>query len=213
VSCGAGFAVLRVLGLWLLGEAGFKVVCSAAQPWSMRWFQGQTLAGHDHPARRWDSSASASGRGPGSSSAPAAATGLRLPRGWPWNHLIDTGWAALQNHLNQPHRATTTKDTEKRRNPAPQLTPAHPNQTTPISPINNPTADQTKRSRASAGWCGRLVDDPARVVRDLPGVAIRVDEDPRVAAPERRPRLTWDGGAAARASAITWSTSPGERTL
>ena len=21
---------------------------------------------------------------------------LRLPRGWPWNHLIDTGWAALQ---------------------------------------------------------------------------------------------------------------------
>jgi hypothetical protein len=22
---------------------------------------------------------------------------LRLPRGWPWNHLIDTGWAALQH--------------------------------------------------------------------------------------------------------------------
>lgn len=58
----------------------------------------QTLAWHDHPARRWEPKRlrfrllTVAGR--------IIHTGrrrrLRLPRGWPWNHLIDTGWAALQ---------------------------------------------------------------------------------------------------------------------
>ena len=58
----------------------------------------QTLAWHDHPARRWEPKKlrfrilAVAGQ--------LIRTGrrhrLRLPRGWPWNHLIDTGWAALQ---------------------------------------------------------------------------------------------------------------------
>jgi hypothetical protein len=59
----------------------------------------QTLAFNDHhPARRWEPKAlrfkilAVAGR--------IIRTGrrhlLRLPRGWPWNHLIDTGWAALR---------------------------------------------------------------------------------------------------------------------
>ena len=58
----------------------------------------QTLAFTNHPARRWEPKRlrfrllSVAGR--------IVHTGrrrwLRLPRGWPWNHLIDTGWAALQ---------------------------------------------------------------------------------------------------------------------
>jgi hypothetical protein len=58
----------------------------------------QTLAWHDHPARRWEpkrlrlrllsvaARITRSGR----------RRRLRLPRGWPWNNLLDTGWAALQ---------------------------------------------------------------------------------------------------------------------
>ena len=58
----------------------------------------QTLAWHNHPARRWEPKRlrfrllAVAGR--------IIHTGrrrrLRLPRGWPWNDLIDTGWAALQ---------------------------------------------------------------------------------------------------------------------
>jgi hypothetical protein len=61
----------------------------------------QTLAfDHCEPARRWEPKRlrlrilAVAGR--------IIHTGrqrrLRLPRSWPWNHLIDTGWAALQNH-------------------------------------------------------------------------------------------------------------------
>jgi hypothetical protein len=58
----------------------------------------QTLAWPDHPARRWEpkklrfrvlavaGQIIRSGR----------RRRLRLPRDWPWNHVIDTGWAALQ---------------------------------------------------------------------------------------------------------------------
>src|SRR5262249_21869566 len=38
-----------------------------------------------------------------------------------------------------------------------------------------------------------LFERPARVVSDLPGVAVRVDEDPRVAAPEGLAGLAADG--------------------
>ena len=58
----------------------------------------QTLAWHGQPARRWEPKRlrlrllAVAGR--------IIRTGrrrrLRLPRDWPWNHLIDTGWAALQ---------------------------------------------------------------------------------------------------------------------
>lgn len=58
----------------------------------------QTLAWHDHPARRWEPKRlrlrllTVAGR--------IIRTGrqrrLRLPRDWPWNDLIDTGWATLQ---------------------------------------------------------------------------------------------------------------------
>ena len=59
----------------------------------------QTLAFNEHqPARRWEPKRlrlcilAVAGR--------IIHTGrrrrLRLPRDWPWNHLIDTGWAALQ---------------------------------------------------------------------------------------------------------------------
>ena len=59
----------------------------------------QTLAfDHHQPARRWEPKRlrlrllAVAGR--------IVRTGrrrlLRLPRDWPWNHLIDTGWAALQ---------------------------------------------------------------------------------------------------------------------
>jgi hypothetical protein len=59
----------------------------------------QTLAFDEHePARRWEPKKlrfrilGVAGR--------IIRTGrrrkLRLPRGWPWNHLIDTGWQALQ---------------------------------------------------------------------------------------------------------------------
>ena len=60
----------------------------------------QTLAfTEDEPARRWEPKRlrlrllSVAGR--------IVCTGrrrqLRLPRGWPWNHLIDTGWAQLHS--------------------------------------------------------------------------------------------------------------------
>jgi hypothetical protein len=58
----------------------------------------QTLAWHDHPARRWEPKRlrfrllSVAGRIIRS----GRRRRLRLPRGWPWNDLIDTGWAALQ---------------------------------------------------------------------------------------------------------------------
>ena len=59
----------------------------------------QTLAFDEHePARRWETKKlrfrilAVAGR--------IIRTGrrrrLRLPREWPWNHLIDNGWAALQ---------------------------------------------------------------------------------------------------------------------
>jgi hypothetical protein len=58
----------------------------------------QTLAWHDHPARRWEPKRlrfrllSVAGRIIRS----GRRRRLRLPRSWPWNDLIDTGWAALQ---------------------------------------------------------------------------------------------------------------------
>jgi hypothetical protein len=58
----------------------------------------QTLAWHDHPARRWEPTRlrfrllGVAGRIIRS----GRRRRLRLPRGWPWNDLIDTGWAALQ---------------------------------------------------------------------------------------------------------------------
>ncbi len=58
----------------------------------------QTLAWHDHPARRWEPKRlrfrllAVAGRIIRSGRRQR----LRLPRGWPWNDLIDTGWAALQ---------------------------------------------------------------------------------------------------------------------
>ncbi len=58
----------------------------------------QTLAWHDHPARRWEPKRprfrllAVAGRIIRSGRRQR----LRLPRDWPWHHLIDTGWAALQ---------------------------------------------------------------------------------------------------------------------
>jgi hypothetical protein len=58
----------------------------------------QTLAWHHHPARRWEPKRlrfrllGVAGRIIRS----GRRRRLRLPRGWPWNDLIDTGWAALQ---------------------------------------------------------------------------------------------------------------------
>lgn len=58
----------------------------------------QTLAWHDHPARRWEPKRvrfrllAVAGRIIRSGRRQR----LRLPRTWPWNDLIDTGWAALQ---------------------------------------------------------------------------------------------------------------------
>lgn len=58
----------------------------------------QTLAWHDHPARRWEPKRlrfrllSVAGR----ITRSGRRRRLRLPRGWPWNALLDTGWAALQ---------------------------------------------------------------------------------------------------------------------
>src|SRR4029453_432784 len=48
------------------------------------------------------------------------------------------------------------------------------------------TAPRSERDRAV------VVHGPARVVRDLPGVTVGIHEDPRVAAPERLPRLPSD---------------------
>jgi hypothetical protein len=58
----------------------------------------QTLAWHDQPARRWEPKRlrfrllGVAGRIIRS----GRRRRLRLPRDWPWNDLIDTGWAALQ---------------------------------------------------------------------------------------------------------------------
>jgi hypothetical protein len=58
----------------------------------------QTLAWHDHPARRWEPKRlrlrllSVAGR----ITRSGRRRRLRLPRHWPWNDLLDTGWAALQ---------------------------------------------------------------------------------------------------------------------
>ncbi len=58
----------------------------------------QTLAWHDQPARRWEPKRlrfrllAVAGRIIRS----GRQRRLRLPRDWPWNDLIDTGWAALQ---------------------------------------------------------------------------------------------------------------------
>jgi hypothetical protein len=64
----------------------------------LAWTQTLAFASHE-PARRWEPKRlrlrllSVAGR--------IVCTGrrrrLRLPRGWPWNHLIDTGWAQLHN--------------------------------------------------------------------------------------------------------------------
>jgi Transposase DDE domain group 1 len=67
--------------------------------WTQTQTQTQTLAWHDHePARRWEPKRlrlrilAVAGR--------IIRTGrrrrLRLPHSWPYNHLIDAGWAALQ---------------------------------------------------------------------------------------------------------------------
>lgn len=58
----------------------------------------QTLAWHDHAARRWEPKRlrfrllSVAGR----ITRSGRRRRLRLPRQWPWNDLLDTGWAALQ---------------------------------------------------------------------------------------------------------------------
>jgi hypothetical protein len=58
----------------------------------------QALAFTDHPARRWEPKRlrlrllTVAGR----IICSGRRRRLRLPRGWPWNHLIETGWAALQ---------------------------------------------------------------------------------------------------------------------
>jgi hypothetical protein len=58
----------------------------------------QTLAFTDHPARRWEPKRlrlrlfAVAGRIIRS----GRRRRLRLPRGWPWNDVIETGWAALQ---------------------------------------------------------------------------------------------------------------------
>jgi Transposase DDE domain group 1 len=58
----------------------------------------QTIAWHDQPARRWEPKRlrfrllAVAGRIIHS----GRRRRLRLPRGWPWNDLIDTGWAALR---------------------------------------------------------------------------------------------------------------------
>lgn len=58
----------------------------------------QTLAWHEHPARRWEPKRlrlrllSVAGRITRSGRRRL----LRLPQHWPWNALLDTGWAALQ---------------------------------------------------------------------------------------------------------------------
>jgi Transposase DDE domain group 1 len=58
----------------------------------------QTLAWHGHPARAWEPKRlrlrllAVAGRLIRSGRRHR----LRLPRGWPWNHLIDSGWAALE---------------------------------------------------------------------------------------------------------------------
>lgn len=58
----------------------------------------QTLAWHDHPARRWEPKRlrlrllSVAGR----ITRSGRRRRLRLPHHWPWNDLLDTGWAALQ---------------------------------------------------------------------------------------------------------------------
>jgi hypothetical protein len=57
----------------------------------------QTLAWHDHPVRRWEPKRlrlrllGVAGRVIRS----GRRRRLRLPRDWPWNHVLDTGWAAL----------------------------------------------------------------------------------------------------------------------
>lgn len=58
----------------------------------------QTLAWHEHPARRWEPKRlrfrllSVAGR----ITRSGRRQRLRLPRHWPWNDLLDSGWAALQ---------------------------------------------------------------------------------------------------------------------
>ena len=58
----------------------------------------QNLAWHDHPARRWEPKRlrlrllSVAGR----ITRSGRRRRLRLPRHWPWNDLLDTGWTALQ---------------------------------------------------------------------------------------------------------------------
>jgi hypothetical protein len=58
----------------------------------------QTLAWHAHPARRWEPKRfrfrllAVAGR----IIRGGRRQRLRLPGGWPWNDLIETGWAALQ---------------------------------------------------------------------------------------------------------------------
>lgn len=57
----------------------------------------QTLAFHDHPARRWEPKRlrlrlfAVAGRIIRS----GRRRRLRLPRGWPWNHVLDHGWNNL----------------------------------------------------------------------------------------------------------------------
>jgi hypothetical protein len=80
-----GFAQNRI---WL------EIIALAAD--LLTWTQ--TLAWHDQPARRWEPTRlrfrllAVAGRIIRS----GRRRSLRLPRGWPRNDLIDTGWAALQ---------------------------------------------------------------------------------------------------------------------
>ena len=66
---------------------------------------------------------------------------LRLPRGWPWNHLIDTGWAALHNPLTQPPRPRD-QDLGEPANTAPATTHA-----LPPGPHLNDVLNDSRRSQ------------------------------------------------------------------
>jgi hypothetical protein len=89
------------------GHVRSRIVAMAAD--LLVWTQ--TLAFTDHPARRWEPKRlrlrllTVAGR----IICSGRRRRLRLPRGWPWNDLVETAWAALQS-AQHPINIPTTKE-------------------------------------------------------------------------------------------------------
>src|SRR5699024_6532115 len=66
---------------------------------------------------------------------------LRLPRSWPWDWLIETGWTTLRTVLHSPPAVLNSRVFGEPADPAPEIPPA-PNPARPPA-ANTPSSDSS----------------------------------------------------------------------